>query len=249
MVIFIGGMVMSNYITKIGIKEYYNGLPGFSELTELSSAEDVATLLDTFEVAGTQGRNIVKVLEGYGKYIFVEDENTNDFDFFAEINKLSTLNVEISPLNAKLLFPKSISRGYYTSDLIHSSDVNTGNIGESDETPTGFLDDDDISELRRTASDGAFWLYHIKKGVRLPINDEHGIIFGRSTDKSEYEIANSKVSRIHAKVYKSGNKVMVHDYDSVNGTYIDGLRVKSNYDREISEGSVLRLADEDFRLM
>ena len=88
-------------------------------------------------------------------------------------------------------------------------------------------------------------IIRISDGSKLPI-DEHGIIIGRSSSKSEYVVANGKVSRQHARVYKDGRRYMVHDYNSANGTYIDGLRVFENLDREIPIGSSLVLGNEEF---
>lgn len=237
---------MGDIITKISIEECNSSFGSFQEVSELSSREDVATFLDTFEKTGLLGYNIEKVLEKDGRYIFVYSSRNTVFDFFSELNELCTLGFDLTPQNIKMLFGKSLSRGYYSHTVNHNEEVSTGDLSkDDDEAPTGFIDDEDFTELKGVSR----VLQHISKGVKLPINDVHGITIGRSSSKSEYVIANPNVSRLHARVYMSGSKCMVHDFDSANGTYIDGLRVSSALDREILSGSTLILGDEEFKLM
>ena len=238
---------MSDIITKISVEVYNKSFSSFQEVSELSSKEDVATFLDTYEKAGLLGYNIEKVLEKDGRYIFVYSTRNTGFDFFSEINEISTLGFDVTPQNIKMLFGKSLSRGYYSHVISGEDEISTGDLSKNDdEAPTGFMDDDDLTELK---GDTTRVLLHISKGVKLPINDVHGVTIGRSSSKSEYAVANPKVSRLHARVYKNGNKCMVHDFDSVNGTSIDGLRVSSDLDREILAGSTLILGDEEFKLI
>lgn len=241
---------MSKTITKIDISTYNENFSDLSEISSLSNKEDVATLVDTFEESGIKGYNIVKILESSGKYIFVYSTENTGFDFFTEINKLSKLDVDITPQNIRLLFGKEFSRGYFVEEEV--IEPQTGGIegnSEFEDAPTGFMGDDDISELSGISTQNHMILFHVKNSVRLPINDSHGIILGRSSSQSEYVIANTRVSRRHARVYKKDDKCMVHDFDSANGTFIDGLRVRSDVDRELLVGSTLLLGDEEFKLM
>lgn len=246
---------MSDYITKVSVEDYEKKYSNYVDVSSLSSKEDIATFIDTFETSGILGCNINRVLDVKGKYLFVENKGKTTYDFFIELNKLSTLDVDITAENAKLLFPKSQSRGYLSIDEVNipevDDNISTGGVVVDEEAPTGFLDEDDLADLKGTTSDVSRLLIHIKKGTRLPISDDHGIVFGRSMAQSEYVIANNKVSRQHAKVYKnmSTGKIMVHDFGSVNGTFIDGLKVRPEYDREIPVGSSLLFADEEFKLV
>ena len=233
---------MGNYVTVIDLdtynKEYLNCL----EVSSLSTDEDIATFIDTFEYSNILGYNILKVLELDGKYIFVVSNENTGYDLIEEINKLSILNIRVSSQNAKLLFDKSKSRGYSKGIKVSSEEVSTGDLdNDSDETATSFINEEDLPNIKRV-------LYHKLKGIKIPINDSHGVIIGRSSSQSEYTVANSKVSRKHARVYKEGNKYMVHDFDSANGTYVDGLRVHSDLDRELIPGGILILGNEEFVL-
>lgn len=244
---------MENFITKVTLQEYNNNYLGYEEVKKLSSKEDVATFIDTFEKSGLKGYNIVKVLHRDGKYIFVYSQEEIGYDFFKELNKLCNLKIKVTSQNVKLLFDKRYSRGYYTNTEKNSNGVYTGDCSDRvapDEAPTGFMGDDDVSELEEFKNQGTEnVLLHVSRGVRLPINDMHGVTIGRSSAQSEYVVDNTRVSRKHARVYKNGNKYMVQDCNSANGTYIDGLKVGPDIDRELLVGSMLVLGNEEFRLI
>lgn len=239
---------MNKVVTKITESEYVEKYNYFQEVTSLSSDEDIATLLNTFKTSKLKGYNVVKILEDNGKYIFVYSNEDTGFDFFEEINKLNRTGIKVSCTNANVQYPDSKSRGYFVvSDEVDipKKEYNTGHVDEyNDDAPTGFMGDDDLKDLGVNAI-----LIHMNTGSRLPINDSHGVLIGRSSQLSEYIVPNSKVSRKHARVYKSGNKIMVHDFNSANGTTIDGLKVAPELDRELPIGSVLMLANEEFKLV
>lgn len=236
---------MGNTIVKISKQEYEQGYSDFPILSGLHSREDVATFLDTFETSGLKGYNIEKVLVKNSRYIFVYSDDNTSWDFFEEINKLSSVDMKITPQNIKLMFGKEYSRGYYIEEDTSTASTSDMSNSVDEDAPTGFMGDDIPSVTVEENNK----LLHVRRGVRLPINDLHGIIIGRSTSQSEYAVSNTKVSRKHAQVYKDRNKYMVHDFDSANGTFIDGLRVRSDLDRELLVGSTLMLADEEFKLV
>lgn len=236
---------MNGFITCIDEKIYYERYSNYREVHCLSSSSDIATFVDTFEASGLKGYNIVKVLEAEGKYIFVYNANNTGYDLIKEINKLSTLGINITTQNVKLLYGKDKSRGYFSEDSYNAyslEDQVTGEIGSDlDNEVTGFLDEEQHFSSNRI-------LIHNKTNARLPINDYHGVKIGRNSVKSEYVVPNSNMSRLHARVYLDGNKCMVHDYKSANGTYIDGLKVNETLDRELLVGSTLKLGNEEFTL-
>lgn len=241
---------MSNYVTKIDVSTYRDRYSSFKEVTSLSTRENIATFFDTFEKANIKGYSIVKVLEINGKYIFVYDETKKDYDFFKEVNSMIKGDITVNAQNAKLMYDKSYSLGYYDADEViysdDSDDMSTGEIFDNvDDSSTGFLDDSDLKEIEEQRR----VLRHKNTSARLPINDSHGVSIGRSAARAEYVVSgNTNVSRLHARVYKEGSKYMVHDCDSANGTFIDGLKVTSDLDREILVGSTLTLGNEEFIL-
>ena len=254
--------MVQNYVYKVDVDTYHNMYSSFDELKSLDSEEDIVTFLSTFEKAEIDACTIVKVLTFEGKYIFVVDSSSKRYDFFEELNKLIKSDVHIVSTNAKMLYQGVEPRGYFSAGYNTSVEeqesvsdredyISTGDINaQSDESSTGFIDEEDMLELNKlNKQEPQRVLYHVRRNVRLPINDSHGILIGRSSNQSEYPISgNSNISRSHARVYKQGSKYMVHDCNSANGTFIDGLRVKSDIDRELLVGSTLRLADEEFKL-
>ena len=244
---------MEQFITKISTDEYYSRYSNYQEVSELLSREDIATFIDIFTESGLKAYNKVKVLEVNKKYIFVYSDTSSDYDFFEELNNLSKVDMRITAQNVKLLFPKSISRGYLSSEDVNTATENISTsdmMSNADEIPTGIIGEDDVEELSNLSKQSERRvLLHINTNNRLPINDAHGVTIGRSLSQSEYAVSNTRVSRKHAKVYKQGIRYMVQDFGSANGTFVDGLKVSPDCDREILVGSILKLGDELFKLI
>lgn len=90
----------------------------------------------------------------------------------------------------------------------------------SEEARTGFLDDD---------SQG----FHIE--ITLPDTlqkyqvGSRPVVLGRSSKSSEVVVsANTTVSRRHCEMWVEGNKLMVRDLGSANGTFVGSTRLKPN---------------------
>lgn len=243
---------MSSFITKINKDVYEKDFSNLEEVKSLSTIEDVSTFIDTFEYTNIKAYNIYKVLQYEEKYIFVVDTVNTGYDFFKELNNLVSFDLKLSSRNVKMLCSKDKSRGYLTEeDFNLSKEVSTGdlsNYSDDEDTSTGFLNPEEMENLGIKPLESRK-LVHISTGNKLPINDEHGVIIGRSSSVAEYLIHNTNVSRRHARVYKKGDKYMVHDYNSSNGTYVDGLKVNENLDREIAVNSTLLIANEEFKLI
>lgn len=227
----------------ITVAEYNKGIhETFNPVSKLDTVEDVATLVETFEKARMEisVEDIVDVVvNGEGFYLFVtgREEGEEEFDFYKYINSKYENNTEVNCVNVRFLFPVNLSRGIFSGVL-------TSDLSE-EETPTGFLDEDEIEGIVHQPPK---FLYYVKLGVKIPLSEE-GIVIGRSSQKSQYIIkGNGNVSRKHAKVYRKGNSYFVHNYEPPNGTYIDGLKIKNFDDVRLEVGSTLLLADEEFRL-
>ena len=244
------GAEIMQWLLKIDKATYEKYFTGYPELDALNTKEDVATFIDTFEASSLSAWYIWKVLDISGHYVFVFDENATGYDFFTELNNLSQLGITLSSANVKLLCPKELSRGYceaikFKEGTSEDDEPQTSGVSSGDDIPTGFLDEDELSSLMSNDRK----LLHVRGNVKLPVNDSYGFTIGRSTSMSDYVVQNGKVSRKHAQVYLKGGKVFVHDCSSANGTYIDGLRVREDHDRELPVGSTLMLADEKFKLL
>jgi hypothetical protein len=213
---------------------------GWQPVVSLPDKSAVATVLEVYETC-------VKVYspafihgfmekDGYYRCVVRPGEYSN-FDFFEWLNSVYDAGVPINCANARLLFPASLSRGLYVvSDDIGSD---TGNSDEDDNSDTGFWEDGEPDSKDR-------YVIHKSCNHRILISEGDGVIFGRSSSKCDYPIANDVVSRLHCRVYKSGGLYMVEDLGSKYGTFVNNLKVRPGNDVQISSGDSLRMANEEF---
>lgn len=219
----------------------------FTSLRELSSIEDVATLLETFELAlhETTTEHIVDVVENEKKFYFfvTSAKKDNSFDFYAFLNAKYKGITEINPVNAKLIFPLSKSRGVYDTDF-DTVDENTGNM--EDDLATGFMDEEVLEQI---VSGEKLHLLYLKMNTKIPITTE-GVIIGRSSKQAQFIISgNGNVSRKHARVFMSGGEYFIENYQPPNGTFLNGLRLQNGEIEKIEKGSEIILAGEEFKVV
>ena len=76
-------------------------------------------------------------------------------------------------------------------------------------------------------------------------------ILGRNTFVTDENIPfnNKMIGRIHCKIVKSDNDYMVEDLKSMNGTFINGLKLEPNQLYPIKNGDILKLANTQFRVV
>lgn len=203
-------------------------------IDSFDSEADIATLLETYlevikEVDYHEIQTVRGTIDGY--YVFVVGDCNVGFDLFDFIEKKNKSGVRFSCCVAGLKFPPRLSRGVYLSNSLFEED-------EEDEEPaTGYIDEDDMDEEE-------FTLIYLKTRQRVTI-PETGLILGRSSKKATFVIHdNIKVGRVHCSLFFKNGILMVHDYDSLNGTFVNGERISS--DTVVSKGDIIKLADEEF---
>ncbi len=97
-----------------------------------------------------------------------------------------------------------------------------------------------------------------KKGIRMLkgdgkqgntediLIDKDEFIIGRLKGYVDFELRNSAVGKLHAQlIYKDG-KSYVKDLNSVNGTYVNNVRLESNKEYELRENDRLQLANCEY---
>lgn len=118
-----------------------------------------------------------------------------------------------------------------------------------DETP-----DDRATDF---ASDGDRWMLSGFDGdghaVRLDFaaadaETGEGLIIGRSPGESDLVLADTSVSRRHARLSRRGGRLFVEDAGSSNGTRVDGRTLAEGEAAEIAEGSEIELGETRLRL-
>lgn len=233
-------MAKISHINKYDVAEYV-GL----EEAELTTVEDVATLIETFmeasnDVDSKQFSSVVMDNERY--YYIVVSDTGSTFDLFSFIREKFDSELDINCTNIKYLFPLKYSRGVY--------DDNKSNLPleeeNDDDIPTSFLDAEDLG----IGEDMIYSLYHSKSMSTIKI-DKNSVIIGRSPSKVDFLVrGNNNIGRAHCSLYvDSRGKLMIHDFESVNGTFVNNTKVNSFEDVEVKEGDIILLADEEFRVL
>ncbi|MGN0292255.1 MAG: FHA domain-containing protein, partial [Lachnospiraceae bacterium] len=91
-------------------------------------------------------------------------------------------------------------------------------------------------------------LRKLRNGQVFKISKD-GCIIGKSPDMADFVIeGNQAVSRKHAKISKKNNSYYLSDLDSLNGTYLNGRKVRSKEEAVLRIGDIVRIADEEFEV-
>lgn len=214
---------------------------GLQEVTSLNTVSDVATLVEVFEetvkeVSYKRVKMIVMDSENY--FYVVVGDSEYEFDLFEFVNRKFNSDAVLSSVNVRYLFPKRLSRGIY-------DDSSVGEV-DDDDIATSYLDEDDLD----ISGNVEYNLYHVNTGVTLKVEDK-GVLIGRSVKKVDYLIRNNgSIGRVHCNVYiNNDGHLMIHDFDSLNGTFVNGKKINSSNDVRLVEGDVFVLADEEFRII
>lgn len=223
---------------------YDRDLDRYSDLNRVSrldSVEDVATLVEVFEytIRSISYRDIRYVVRDSEGYLFlVVGSGGSSFDLFEFIGSAFSGGSRVSACNVRYLFPRSLSRGIFDGDV---------DIDDYDDVATSFLDEGDLD----LPVGREYKVYYAKMGVSISISGGSGVMFGRSAKKVDFLIrGNSNVGRVHCNLYINGaGELMVHDFDSLNGTFVNGVKVSSSKDVRLVEGDIIVMADEEFKVL
>ena len=214
---------------------------GLQEVTSLNTISDVATLVEVFEetvkeVSYKRVKMIVMDSENY--FYVVVGDSEYEFDLFEFVNRKFNSDAVLSSVNVRYLFPKRLSRGIYDDSSVDEVD--------DDDIATSYLDEDDLD----ISGNVEYNLYHVNNGVTLKVEDK-GVLIGRSVKKVDYLIRNNgSIGRVHCNVYiNNDGHLMIHDFDSLNGTFVNGKKINSSNDVRLVEGDVFVLADEEYRII
>lgn len=211
---------------------------GLQEVTSLNTVSDVATLIEVFEetikdISYRRIKSVIKDSEDY--YYIVVGEEDSDFDLFSFIGKVFDSDIKITSINARYVFPHRLSRGIYDGDIEE----------EDDDVATAYLDEGELDIDKEVE----YELYYAKTGVTVKVGSK-GLIIGRSPKKVDFLIrGNGNIGRVHCNLYIRNGVLMVHDFDSLNGTFVNSVKVHSSDDAKLVEGDMLILADEEFRVI
>lgn len=94
--------------------------------------------------------------------------------------------------------------------------------------------------------ESAAYLIRKRSGERIVLSNSNFVI-GKEKSKVDYCITdNTAISRTHAIIKKDGDDFVLVDQKSTNCSYVDGAKAYPNQPVKIRDGSVIKLADEEF---
>ncbi len=93
-------------------------------------------------------------------------------------------------------------------------------------------------------------LHLMDTGQMLPLSDRNEFTLGRISegqpimpdmDLSPYQAYASGVSRLHAVIKRIGDRVLLMDLGSANGTFVNGKRLNPNVEQTLNNGDIIAL--------
>lgn len=93
-------------------------------------------------------------------------------------------------------------------------------------------------------------LHLMDTGQMLPLSDRNEFTLGRISegqpimpdiDLSPYQAYGSGVSRLHAVLKRDGDRIVIMDLGSSNGTYLNAKRLNPNVEQTIQHGDIIAL--------
>lgn len=161
--------------------------------------------------------------------LIVKNKNRN------QKKKEAKQEAEIKPFNPSKI-PSStqastMNDGSDTSLLNSSKENGTTVLGESPTTVRGVVS----GTLIR------------KRNKKQELIDKEVFTIGKDSLHTDLYIKdNTAISRKHAMIRSSIDGVYIEDCNSTNGTYVNGKRVIAGHPVKLHDGSIIKLADEEF---
>jgi len=110
--------------------------------------------------------------------------------------------------------------------------------------------DEKQTDFYSTGVDTWASLHLVESGHILPVSGREEFTVGRISDAqpimpdidlTPYKAYASGVSRLHAVLKREGERVILRDLGSSNGTYVNGKRLQANADQVLHHGDILSL--------
>ena len=79
--------------------------------------------------------------------------------------------------------------------------------------------------------------------------ENYPVIIGKMDKNVDFVIKDSKVSRMHAKVYFENQKYLIEDLNSTNGTFLNGERLTQYEKYELSPGDLVKFSEITFKFV
>ena len=99
-------------------------------------------------------------------------------------------------------------------------------------------------ELPRESVEDMHGLY-ASDGKLLVKVDKASVTFGKKKEEVDVVLDDVSVSRMHARILRDGEKVLLEDLNSTNGTFKNGLRMEPYERRELEVGDEIRIGTQE----
>src|SRR5262245_56300428 len=83
------------------------------------------------------------------------------------------------------------------------------------------------------------------KGRRFALMEGAHFLLGRSR-RTQCQLADRKVSRVHCEIDMDGEKALLIDLESQSGTYVNGKRIK---EQALERGDVVQIGETQIRYL
>ena len=71
---------------------------------------------------------------------------------------------------------------------------------------------------------------------------DSGIFIGRNKDLVNMHFSDQEIGKVHSEIWKESSKIFIKDLNSKNGTWLNGIRLKADESKELSNGDVVIFA-------
>ena len=205
------------------------------------SKSDIATIVEMMSkvVESTSSEYIQGIYTDNKGHFVALVGNKGNFDLYKYLNENYKEDVCINCVNAKVMFPISMSNGEY----FHNSLADEDETSNMEETSTGYMDEEDLREIIGNSS---YYLEYVKDGRRISISSNPTYI-GRSSNDADFVIRNNNnITRRHCSIWLIDGKIILKDENSLNGTYVNNYRLEKNEEKSVEVGDTIYVADEKF---
>lgn len=121
--------------------------------------------------------------------------------------------------------------------------VHTKEVENKTYNPLGTLD----NNTAKADSKSIYRLHRVSTSEMIIVNN-HRFSIGKS-EECDYCICNNRaISRNHASLILKGSECYICDEGSMNGTFVNGVRITMGQEKELYDGNTIKLADEEFIL-
>ena len=79
--------------------------------------------------------------------------------------------------------------------------------------------------------------------------DKDDFIIGRLEGYADHILKNNAVGKLHVQVFQRDGACFIKDLNSLNGTFINDVRVDSNKEIELEEKDIIRIANCEYEFL